>query len=234
MQLYKSRPETKILITAGSNSACDEVAMRLCKVLTSFDDTRAIVRIFAKSNEKRLDNMDEMLIEASNMYGAHFYPDVNVLHQYRIVVCTLSVVGKLSTGKFGRDELGRGIYTHIFVDEVAASTEAETLVGIASTISPKAHVIISGDHKQLGPILQSDRAKELGLNVSLMERLLERDCYKVDERGNYDTTIQTRLRRNYRSHPEIVTLYNELYYSGELIPMAKEGNILNVIFGFCN
>ncbi|XP_053966431.1 putative helicase MOV-10 isoform X2 [Anastrepha ludens] len=216
LQIYMLQPQSHILVTAGSNGACDEIALRLCNVLARMDETQAIIRIYSRSYEHRSDNINELLLEYSNLYAEHFLPDVQVLHNYRIVVCTLSLVGRLSTGKFGKQIDGSGVFTHIFIDEVAASTEAEALVVLMPTISPTATLVISGDHRQLGPILNSTHAAAMGLEVSLMERLLKRDCYRVDEQGNYNPAVQTRLRRNYRSHHEIVNLYNKMYYDGQL------------------
>ncbi|CAD7012028.1 unnamed protein product [Ceratitis capitata] len=215
-QLYMLQPQSRILITAGSNGACDEIALRLCIAFGSKIEPNTITRIYARSYENRAMNLSDVLLEHSNLYGDHFLPAVSVLHTYRIVVCTLSIVGRLATGKFGKEMCGDGVFTHVFVDEVAASTEAETLVGLMSTLSAKANLIISGDHRQLGPILNSKRAAAMGLEVSLMERLLKRDCYRVDVDGNYNRQIQTRLCRNYRSHHEIVNLYSNMYYDGQL------------------
>ncbi|XP_037716828.1 uncharacterized protein LOC119551516 [Drosophila subpulchrella] len=213
-QLYVRRPETHILVLAGSNTACDEVALRLLKAIAKAPESqpRPLTRIFSASCDRRIDNIDDLLLEYSNMYALHFYPAVQAVHQYRIVVCTLSLAGKLSTGGFAQGD----VFSHVFVDEAAASTEAEVLMGITCTLSPTSNLILSGDHKQLGPVLQSQRANEWGLGQSLFERLMQRKCYQVDEDGSYNPAVQTRLIRNYRSHPEIVSLYNELYYGGKL------------------
>lgn len=223
LQLLR-KPDTKILVTASSNSACDEIAKRLCKYVRNIDINRGMVRIYSRSSEVRTETIDDELLENSNMYNGQFYPDIEILHEYRVVICTLAVVAKLATGKFGRSEDGRTLYTHLFIDEVAATTEAEALIGITTVLTPKSCLIISGDHKQLGPILKSKRAEELGLGLSLMDRLLARDCYRVDvDTGVYDRTIQTRLIRNYRSHPAIVNLYSGLYYNHSLESYAKKG-----------
>ncbi|XP_017106936.2 uncharacterized protein [Drosophila bipectinata] len=213
-QLYVKRPETHILVLAGSNTACDEVALRLLRAIAKAPESqpRPLTRIFAASCDRRIDNIDDMLLEYSNMYALHFYPAVQAVHQYRIVVCTLSLAGKLSTGGFAKGN----VFSHVFVDEAAASTEAEALMGITCTISPTTSLILSGDHKQLGPVLQSQRASQWGLSLSLFERLLQRKCYQVKEDGSYNVAVQTRLIRNFRSHPEIVSLYSDLYYDGKL------------------
>ncbi|XP_073812312.1 uncharacterized protein [Musca autumnalis] len=217
LQVLK-RDDTKILVTASSNAACDEVALRLCRTLSQLDMKRAIVRIYAQTSEARIENFDDLLLEHSNLYtNVHFYPDIEVLHEYRIVVCTMSVVAKLATGKFGRNSNGGTLYTHLFIDEVAAATEVEALMPITSVLTPKSCLIIAGDHKQLGPIVKSKRAEEFNLGVSLMDRLLKRECYSVNtDTGEYDRTIQTRLRMNFRSHPAIVQLYSGMYYNHAL------------------
>ncbi|KRG05413.1 uncharacterized protein LOC6580910 isoform X2 [Drosophila mojavensis] len=221
-QLYVRRPDTHILVLAGSNTACDEIALRLLRSISKVpSQARPLTRIFAASCDRRIDNIDDLLLEYSNMYALHFYPDVQAVHEYRIVVCTLSLAGKLSTGGFGRDEDKRSVFTHVFVDEAAASTEAEVLMGITCTVAPATNLILSGDHKQLGPVLQSQRAGDWGLGVSLFERLLQRECYRLGENGDYNAVVQTRLRRNYRSHPEIVKLYSDLYYNSELTSEAE-------------
>ncbi|XP_043642316.1 uncharacterized protein LOC122612635 [Drosophila teissieri] len=222
-QLYVNRPETHILVLAGSNTACDEVALRLLRAIAKAPESqpRPLTRIFSASCDRRIDNIDDLLLEYSNMYAVHFYPAVQAVHQYRIVICTLSLAGKLSTGGFGTDN----VYSHVFVDEAAASTEAEVLMGITCTLSPTSNLILSGDHKQLGPVLQSQRANEWGLGLTLFERLLQRKCYQVDEDGSYNAAVQTRLVRNFRSHPEIVSLYNNLYYDGKLRAHAAMGTV---------
>uniref|UniRef100_A0A6P4EMT0 Uncharacterized protein LOC108041247 n=1 Tax=Drosophila rhopaloa TaxID=1041015 RepID=A0A6P4EMT0_DRORH len=213
-QLYVRRPETHILVLSGSNTACDEVALRLLRAIAKAPESqpRPLTRVFSASCDRRIDNIDDLLLEYSNMYGVHFYPAVQAVHQYRIVVCTLSLAGKLSTGGFAKGD----VFSHVFVDEAAASTEAEALMGITCTISPTSNLILSGDHKQLGPVLQSQRANEWGLGLSLFERLLQRKCYQLDEDGSYNMAVQSRLIRNYRSHPKIVSLYSDLYYGGTL------------------
>lgn len=220
LQLWTRDSNSRILLTAGSNAACDELTVRLCKWFSeNAPQRRGLVRIFSKSNEKRLDVISDLLLEYSNMYSTHFYPHVDIIHGYQIIVCTLSVVGILLTGNFGCNNF----FTHIFVDEAAASTEPEVLIGISGLLKPKCKLIISGDHKQLRAVLKSQTAKHYGLDVSIMERLLARPCYKVNSNGEYDKRIQTRLRKNFRFHKEIMNLFNNLYYNEELESVAKIG-----------
>lgn len=222
MQLL-GRPNTKILVTAHSNTACDEVALRLIKVMKQYkfnSHNYFLLRLYAKSCDNRKDDISEELIIHSNLFDSHFYPSIETLQQYRILICTLTVVANMVEHKLN------AIYSHIFIDEVAACSEVEALMGFAKLVNDQTAIIIAGDHKQLGPVLKSKRAEQLGLGVSLMERLIERPCYKVDpDTGEYDRTIQTRLRYNFRSHPEILMLYNSLYYDHTLYSKTKIGKI---------
>lgn len=178
-----------------------------------------LIRVYSRSIFfKGLNTVNPLLLNHSNCANFQYkHLGVDVLRQFGIIVATLCTVGRLVTENLGKCNF----FTHIFIDEAGASTEPESLIGIVGIKQQDdCHVILSGDHKQLGAVIKSNRASNLGLGHSLMERLLRSEPYAVDENGNYDRTLQTRLRCNYRSHPEIVRLYNSLFYDGELIALA--------------
>ncbi|XP_053965577.1 putative helicase MOV-10 [Anastrepha ludens] len=242
LQLYICRPNCRILITASTNSACDTIALKLCEhfeknpILRKLSLQRsgtnfmgrpkpptAMLRVFSKSLFKKgVKNINRTLLEHSNFCKRTYNsPSVEVLQKYNIIVVTLCTMGRLRTGT-----IGNWHFTHVFIDEAGATTETEALIAITSVNTKTCRVILSGDTKQLGPVVMSPVAAELGLKYSLMERLLGRDCYAVKEDGTYDYTLQTRLRRNYRSHPAIVKLYNHLYYDGKLMAKANLDNLI--------
>lgn len=87
-----------------------------------------------------------------------------------------------------------------------------------------ASVVLSGDPKQLDAVTKSEQAKELGFRTSFLEHLCERQLYKRDDKTKkYNEIYITQLVRNYRSHPSILKLSNELFYDNSLISMASEG-----------
>ncbi|XP_033250754.1 putative helicase mov-10-B.2 [Drosophila miranda] len=227
LQVRLRRPQSRILVTAGSNSACDTIAMKLCEYFEGnfrlmFLREKPLIRIYSRSIFKKVLKLVPPLLLKNSNCSDHLFKHLRVRNviTYTIIVAPLVTVGRLANDGFG------DFFTHIFIDEAGASTEPETIMGIVGVKKNKdCHVILSGDHKQLGAVIKSSRAASLGLNQSLMERLLASDCYKVDENGNYDRTLQVRLRRNYRSHPEIVRLFNELYYGGELIAKAPDEQV---------
>lgn len=170
------------------------------------------VRIYSGSYNKRIDPKLRKMFKCLRPAAGKSF--INILERCKIVVATLCGVAQM----YFLTQYNK--FSHIFIDEAAASMEAEALMGIAGVKSINCHVILSGDHKQLGPVIKNKRAASLGLDKSLMERLLLNKLFKVDDDGSYDTRLQIRLRRNYRSHPEIVGIYNQLYYDNQLIPMA--------------
>ena len=86
-------------------------------------------------------------------------------------------------------------------------------------------VILAGDPFQLGPVLQSRLASSYGLEISLLERLINRPLYcrnedKFSDHGCYDPLVVTKLINNYRSHPAVLKLPSAVFYHDELRPCA--------------
>lgn len=97
--------------------------------------------------------------------------DINSISSKNIVVCTLSVCGKMF-----HNGITEGIFTHVVIDEVGQATEQETLLSFVNLFDPvksNSRLILAGDPKQLGPILQSNMAKTLHADCSFMERLIK-------------------------------------------------------------
>lgn len=110
-----------------------------------------------------------------------------------------------------------------------------------------AHVVMSGDPMQLGPVLASKTAETLGLGKhifsrpneilknkiklkgrSMIERLMDMDMYKRDPLTNkYNPKVITKLIQNYRSHPAIIEASNQMFYDNELVPCAKKGKFIS-------
>jgi helicase MOV-10 len=74
----------------------------------------------------------------------------------------------------------------MFYDESGQATEPETMIAIKTMADNLTQVILSGDPQQLGPIIRSNVARELGLQTSYLERLMDTDLY--DEKKGHGTT----------------------------------------------
>lgn len=90
-----------------------------------------------------------------------------------------------------------------------------------------ANIVLAGDPKQLDAVTKSEQAKELGFRTSFLEHLCERKRYQRDKNTKqFNDTYITQLVRNYRSHPSILKLPNELFYNNTLKAMASDGKLI--------
>ena len=65
-----------------------------------------------------------------------------------------------------------GFISQCIIDECGMCIEAETLCAMLGSNAKQ--VVLIGDHKQLQPVIQCDKAKDLGLGISMFERFSER------------------------------------------------------------
>lgn len=104
--------------------------------------------------------------------------------------------------------------------------EPETLIPL-SVVTPGAEeygipttkglpaVVLCGDIKQLPAIVSCDHARKRGLDISLLERLMDRSVYQ--QKSNHMTSLEV----NYRSHSGILWLPNTLFYNNRLQPCGS-------------
>lgn len=107
-----------------------------------------------------------------NDHGTFYIPAKEELMKFRVIVSTcVSASVPYGIG------VPRGHFTHIFVDEAGQAAEPESMIPIKTMADNQTNVILSGDPKQLGPIVRSDLALSLKLGVSYLDRLCEMDMY---------------------------------------------------------
>ncbi|XP_017335051.1 putative helicase mov-10-B.1 isoform X1 [Ictalurus punctatus] len=217
-QVNKSGPGVHVLACAPSNSACD----LLCERLLGFVDAHRLFRLYACSRDPR--TVPLKLLKYSNwleMQDSFILPSKETLMNYTIIVVTLITAGRLVSGG-----IPVGHFTHIFIDEAGQVVEPECVVGIAGLLHPeKGQLVLAGDPKQLGAVLRSPLAQQHGLGLSLLERLMTQiSLYQKNQDGRqgYDSCFVTKLLRNYRSHPAILKIPNELFYDNELQVFANQ------------
>lgn len=110
-------------------------------------------------------------------------------------------------------------FTHVIIDEAGQTVETESLIPISFVSKGKGQVILAGDPKQLGPIVISQIAKRSGFDKSLLERLSEHEYYLPvygPKKDCFDPRFVTKLKKNYRSVPSVLGIYNKLFYNEEL------------------
>ncbi|KAK7308013.1 hypothetical protein VNO77_41569 [Canavalia gladiata] len=206
LQLYKYHKNACILVCAPSNSAADHI---LEKLLAQHDVEFRENEIFRLNASTRpYEDVKHELIRFCFFDDLIFKcPPVSALIHYRIVISTY-----MSASLLYAEDVARGHFSHIFLDEAGQASEPETMIPVSHLCRRNTVVVLAGDPLQLGPVIYSKNADMYGLGVSYMERLFEFELY-ASEDANY----VTRLVRNYRCHPEILYLPSKLFYDGELI-----------------
>ncbi|KAG2145172.1 RNA helicase [Suillus clintonianus] len=223
-QLLKHKPNTRILATAPSNSAADIIASRLASTLGPDE----LFRLYAPSRDfeqvpdelrrythrKTLEGQDK---------GCFSVPPIPILKRYKVIVCTC-VSASIPYG-IG---IPRGHFTHIFVDEAGQATEPEVMIGIKTMADNATNIVLAGDPKQLGPIIRSNIARELGLERSYLERLMSMNAYEAQS-GHGLSVVK--LVKNFRSHPAILKFPNERFYANDLESCGNK-NIIRAFEGW--
>ena len=163
-------PKAKVLACAPSNSAADLIASRLRGHLS----TDELFRFYAPSRfrDQVLDGLHPYTFTQAD--GRFSIPPMNRLNNFRVIVSTC-----VSAAVFSGIGMARGHFTHIFIDEAGQATEPETFVSIKMLADSRTNVILSGDPKQLGPVIRSSITRRLGLEKSYLERLMDRDVYNI-------------------------------------------------------
>lgn len=212
LQIYRGKRNARILACAPSNSAADHILDRLISEESVQIQNNEIFRLNARTRpfEDVNPNHIKYCCLKDNIFEC---PPCGDLEQYRIIVSTYSSATVLHA-----EGIRRGHFSYIFLDEAGQASEPDTMVPIAHLYWTNTVLILAGDPRQLGPVVFSKEAEELGLGTSYLERLFESDLYLKG-----DTSFMTKLVRNYRTHKAILRLPSELFYDGELIP-CKEVN----------
>uniref|UniRef100_A0A3B4WP45 RNA helicase n=1 Tax=Seriola lalandi dorsalis TaxID=1841481 RepID=A0A3B4WP45_SERLL len=198
-QIVKTQPSSTILACAPSNSATDH----LCeKILAGKIDNHKLYRLYAvHCSVKNIPT------------NVKVFPPKEELVKYKIIVTTLLNAGRYVTGG-----IPPGHYTYIFVDEAGQAAETECIIPIAGLLKPDTcQLVLAGDPKQLGPIITSRMAKKHGMGEHYVYGV-----YSTETRVGCVNRFVTKLLRNYRSHRAILTIPNELFYKGELLPHAPK------------
>ncbi|XP_073950288.1 putative helicase mov-10-B.1 [Choristoneura fumiferana] len=214
-------PNNRILVCTDSNMAADHVASKLVRYRKLFSDKEFILR--ANSEFRPWEEMPKVLEPYSNGSKRANWSPVKIKRflNHRIVITTL-----IHAAKFAR-ELKYKKYdrntTHIFIDEAAQASEPAALVPVCGLLTPGGALVLAGDPRQLGPFCVSREAKAQGLGVSLMERLKNKCDLYSDE--NPDPNFFMKLKTNFRSHADILSIPNELFYNGELKSQAQRDRI---------
>ncbi|XP_056644003.1 probable RNA helicase armi [Diorhabda sublineata] len=236
LQILRLIPSSRILVAAPSNSAADYLALKLIDsgVLKPGDLVRVISYNYATNNNIPFKLIpycatsslakEDTTLNSYESNGIRFECDQASLGRHRVTVCTCSACGQFFHMKFPR-----GHFSHIVIDEAAQTSEPDIMIPMSFLDKSNGQVILAGDPKQLEPVVLCKESRLYGLCVSYIVRLINKFPYARDLNGfpetfGFDPRLVTKLLYNYRSLPEILYMYNELFYYKELVPMIDDKN----------
>lgn len=177
-QILATNPKARILACAPSNSAADLIASRLMML-----GTNSLFRFYAPSRPKNA--VSHELEPFTFTKQGHFsVPILARVRQFKVIITTC-----VSSSVFFGIGIPRGHFTHIFIDEAGQATEPEAMIAVKTMADNMTNVILSGDPKQLGPIVRSAVARELGLELSYIERLMQRDLYEEEDGHGHSSVV---------------------------------------------
>lgn len=223
-QIWLLNSDARILVCAPSNPACDEVALRLLKQAVIHEED--MLRYYSMSQVKKLEVTNHVLDKISNVskrinHKNEAIQPIQPVENHKIIICTLSM-----SNRIGKNGLPSNFFNYIFIDEAGSATEPAAIGPIEAFTAKdnnQTEIILAGDSKQLGPVILCKEAENLGLGISLLERLMNMKMYQPNQStGAYDKNFLTHLVRNFRSYDALLLVPNNLFYDGKLISCASE------------
>lgn len=178
----------KVLIATNTNSALDNVLIRLKEEGVKF------VRI---SNNK-----DSVHPAISPFMTSQLLRDAASYEEFQLNMFSTFIFGATVYGTT-TDVLRLLAFDYCIVDEASQIVEPAC---VAPLISAHKFVLI-GDHHQLNPLVNSSKARQRGMELSLFERLCKLHPGAV-----------TMLKKQYRMNRDIMLMSNEIVYQGMMEP----------------
>ena len=224
----------KVLVVAPSHAACDAVTLAMSNIKTKDENllrighplrlTNAKVKPFLPQNDfnkrsEKMRNLEKRLKTVwSDMFDGHGNKDLDgreaellaeirrerikleneaILEADIVVVTTLSSVTKQSIMRL----VASGHFEVVAIDEAGFAAESQQLPLILRADK----LILAGDHLQLPPVITSQKGKELGFDVSLLERTAYSMPHSV-------SLLETQYRSN-----SAISAWSSAYFYGNKV-----------------
>ncbi|KAF4347573.1 hypothetical protein G4B88_009929 [Cannabis sativa] len=202
-QVNSSRKyRVRVLVCAPSNSALDEIVLRVLNNGVRDENDRAynpkIVRIGLKAHHSLKQKNESMEVDKERVGAAGRDRDsvrAAILEEAVIVFSTLSFSGSALFSKWNRG------FDVVIIDEAAQAVEPAILVPLANGCK---QVFLVGDPVQLPATVISPIAGNYGYGMSMFERF---------QKAGYPVTM---LKTQYRMHPEIRSFPSGEFYAESL------------------
>ncbi|PON68216.1 hypothetical protein PanWU01x14_097760 [Parasponia andersonii] len=163
IQIYEAFPDSRILICAPYNSACDVLMRGLMEVLPESDMFRANAA-FREIEEVPDDILPSCYyMEENQCFSCPSYEELTCV---RVIFSTF-----MSSFRMQNEGLPKGHFSHIFMVDASFATEPESMVPLANFVDSETIVVISGETGKSPLFVRSDIARRYGLKTSYFERL---------------------------------------------------------------
>ncbi|TAH23781.1 MAG: DUF2075 domain-containing protein, partial [Cytophagales bacterium] len=145
-----------------------------------------------------LDEAKKLHLEAENIEK---YILDDLLSKAQIVTCTLVGAAHYT--------IKEKTFSTVVIDEAGQALEAACWIPIAKAQK----VIMAGDHLQLPPTIKSEEASKMGLKITLLEKIMQKNI------------ASTLLNTQYRMNEKIMQFSNEQFYQNKLMAHSSVKNI---------
>ncbi|KAL4784135.1 RNA dependent RNA polymerase-domain-containing protein [Aspergillus varians] len=201
-ELLRRRPEERILVTAPTHNAVDNILKRYLKFAGSLGvkPLRVSTNIHKVSPDLIQYTCDGMDRNEANSASSAKRLAVERIQQARLVFTTCAGAG---LGLLRKEQ-----FQIVLIDESSQQTEPMSLIPLAKGCQ---RAILVGDHVQLRATI-GKYAQTMGLEVSLFERL-----YATGDDGATNSALsKVMLNVQYRMHPQICEFPSREFYDGKL------------------
>lgn len=229
VQILKLKPNAHILLAASNNTECNDIADSLMKYISC----NKILRVYASNYERRQNAIKklprgrslEMCGDCKSRYCNELhtcmhYPFYEEFYIARVVIVTIAGSGSLVNAGIRSDH-----FDYIFIDDATTIPESLLLIpivglatsGSAETLEITANIILSGDPSQLGPSVAHPYNLKLGMDCSMIERMLKsirKYCCDTVADVNNNKKHVTQLFNSFRSHKAMLRFAYVTFYCG--------------------
>lgn len=193
----------RVCILAPSTGSADVVASRLAAAL---DPDELLVACMPTRHETLPDELHKYKYGAGQSFRI---PPPSAVRKRRVLVITMDAAILMGMRKSKLN------FHYVMVDEAAQAPSRITLAAIQSvTKEQPARIVLYGDHRQLGPVVNFGPAK--AHIRSYQDLLMEQTPYK-----EMRFAFCTMLTKSYRSHPGILHVPSTLFYDGKLEAVSE-------------
>ncbi|KAK9115894.1 hypothetical protein Sjap_014841 [Stephania japonica] len=181
LQIHRTSPGCRILISAPTNSTCDVFMRSLRGEISESDIFRANAAF------RELDGVPYDILPFCPFEGECFTcPSLLQLQNYKVVLSTF-----VSSFRLYDNGIEAGHFSHIFLVDASSATEPEVMVVLANLADETTVVVVTGATGNQSCWVRSDIARRNGLKISYFERLLSNKPY-----NSFDPMFVAKVRQD--------------------------------------